>query len=133
MLLSSPICEDSFSGNILLKKTLKKEHKIPSEGAALHYSAQNSKINISVLLTYTERLRNFGFWHEQLIAESLGKKNTGFTLYVYLYLLFTSLFFYYNLLMLICFNTQTQCKKHKPQTNIRPLHPHWCVPTVTKW
>ncbi len=63
----------------LLKKTLKKEHKIPSEGAALHYSAQNSKINISVLLTYTERLRNFGFWHEQLIAESLGKKNTGFT------------------------------------------------------
>ena len=63
----------------LLKKTLKKEQKIPSEGAALHYSAQHSKINISVLLTYTERLRNFGFWHEQLIAESLGKKNTGFT------------------------------------------------------
>tara|TARA_B100000949_G_C14281287_1_gene451965 strand:- start:2035 stop:3288 length:1254 start_codon:yes stop_codon:yes gene_type:complete len=63
----------------LLKKTLKKEQKIPSEGAALHYSAQNSKINITVLLTYTERLRNFGFWHEQLIAESLGKKNTGFT------------------------------------------------------
>ena len=62
-----------------MKKTLKKEQKIPSEGAALHYSAQNSKINISVLLTYTERLRNFGFWHEQLIAESLGKKNTGFT------------------------------------------------------
>ena len=31
------------------------------------------------MLTYTERLRNFGFWHEQLIAESLGKKNSGFT------------------------------------------------------
>ncbi len=63
----------------LLKKFLKKQQSIPSEGAALHYAAQNSKINISVLLTYTERLRNFGFWHEQLIAESLGKKNKGFT------------------------------------------------------
>ena len=63
----------------LLKKFLTKQQKIPSEGAALHYAAQNSKINISVLLTYTERLRNFGFWHEQLIAESLGKKNIGFT------------------------------------------------------
>ena len=63
----------------LLNKSLKKQRKVPSEGAALHHAAQNSKINISVLLTYTERLRNFGFWHEQLIAESLGKKNTGFT------------------------------------------------------
>ena len=63
----------------LLEKSLKKQQSIPSEGAALHYAAQNSKINISVLLTYTERLRNFGFWHEQLIAESLGKKNKGFT------------------------------------------------------
>jgi len=63
----------------LLKKSLTKQQRSPSEGAALHYAAQNSKINISVLLTYTERLRNFGFWHEQLIAESLGKKNMGFT------------------------------------------------------
>ena len=60
-------------------KYLKKQQIIPSEGAALHYAAQNSKINISVLLTYTERLRNFGYWHEQLVAESLGKKNKGFT------------------------------------------------------
>ena len=63
----------------LLSKSLKKKMLVPYEGAALHYAAQNSKINISVLLTYTERLRNFGFWHEQLIAESLGKKNLGFT------------------------------------------------------
>ena len=63
----------------LLYKSLKKQQKIASEGAALHFVAQNSKINISVLLTYTERLRNFGFWHEQLIAESLGKENMGFT------------------------------------------------------
>ena len=63
----------------LLNEYLKKQQIIPSEGAALHYAAQNSKINISVLLTYTERLRNFGYWHEQLIAESLGKKNKGFT------------------------------------------------------
>ena len=63
----------------LLDKSLKKQENAPFEGAALHYAAQNSKINISVLLTYTERLRNFGFWHEQLIAESLGKKNSGFT------------------------------------------------------
>ena len=63
----------------LLKKSLTKQQRSPSEGAALHYAAQNSKINISVLLTYTERLRNFGIWHEQLIAESLGKKNMGFT------------------------------------------------------
>ncbi len=63
----------------LLNKSLKKQQKTPFEGAALLYAAQNSKINISVLLTYTERLRNFGYWHEQLIAESLGKKNKGFT------------------------------------------------------
>jgi len=63
----------------LLNKYLKKQQIIPSEGAALHYAAQSSKINISVLLTYTERLRNFGYWHEQLVAESLGKKNKGFT------------------------------------------------------
>ena len=63
----------------LLNEYLKKQQIIPSEGAALHYVAQSSKINISVLLTYTERLRNFGYWHEQLIAESLGKKNKGFT------------------------------------------------------
>ena len=63
----------------LLNKSLKKQQKTPFEGAAILYAAQNSKINISVLLTYTERLRNFGFWHEQLIAESLGKKNSGFT------------------------------------------------------
>tara|TARA_B100000029_G_scaffold476009_1_gene519791 strand:+ start:6649 stop:7902 length:1254 start_codon:yes stop_codon:yes gene_type:complete len=63
----------------MLDKCLKKKEKTPSEGAAIHFIAQKSKINISVLLTYTERLRNFGFWHEQLIAESLGKKNVGFT------------------------------------------------------
>tara|TARA_Y100000590_G_scaffold104575_1_gene118979 strand:+ start:968 stop:2221 length:1254 start_codon:yes stop_codon:yes gene_type:complete len=63
----------------LLNNFLKKKETTAFEGAALHYAAQNSKINISVLLTYTERLRNFGFWHEQLVAESLGKKNSGFT------------------------------------------------------
>jgi len=63
----------------LINEFLKKKHKISCEGSAIHYAAQNSKINISVLLTYTERLRNFGYWHEQLIAESLGKKNLGFT------------------------------------------------------
>ncbi|PPR35520.1 MAG: Glucose-6-phosphate isomerase [Alphaproteobacteria bacterium MarineAlpha6_Bin3] len=62
-----------------LNKSLKKQEKIAFEGAALHFAAQKSKINISVLLTYTERLRNFGYWHEQLIAESLGKNNSGFT------------------------------------------------------
>ena len=63
----------------LLKKSLKKVQTTPFEGAALHFAAQKSRINISVLLTYTERLRNFGYWHEQLMAESLGKKNSGFT------------------------------------------------------
>ncbi len=63
----------------MLNQCLKKKEKIPLEGAAIHFIAQKSKINISVLLTYTERLRNFGFWHEQLVAESLGKKNIGFT------------------------------------------------------
>jgi len=63
----------------ILSESLNKKQKIPFEGAILHYVAQNSKINISVLLTYTERLRNFGYWYEQLMAESLGKKNLGFT------------------------------------------------------
>tara|TARA_B100000029_G_scaffold495518_1_gene560581 strand:+ start:881 stop:2128 length:1248 start_codon:yes stop_codon:yes gene_type:complete len=36
-------------------------------------------ININVLFTYSEALKNFGIWYRQLWAESLGKQGKGIT------------------------------------------------------
>ncbi len=47
-------------------------------GAALHRALQlQFGINIMVTMPYTSRLRLFGFWLQQLWAESLGKEGQG--------------------------------------------------------
>ncbi len=52
----------------------------PIEGAAMTILMhQLSNININVIFTYSESLRNFGMWHRQLWSESLGKNNLGTT------------------------------------------------------
>lgn len=39
----------------------------------------DKNISQTVMMPYSSKLRNFSFWFTQLWAESLGKKNTGFT------------------------------------------------------
>ena len=40
---------------------------------------QLNNLNINVIFTYSESLRNFGMWYRQLWSESLGKNNLGTT------------------------------------------------------
>ena len=50
----------------------------PARGAALIVGLANRrKINTSVLMPYSDRLRCFGLWYRQLVAESLGKNGKG--------------------------------------------------------
>jgi len=39
--------------------------------------AKRRKIITNVMMPYSDRLRNFGFWYRQLVAESLGKGGEG--------------------------------------------------------
>ena len=39
--------------------------------------AKRRKITTNVLMPYSDRLRSFGFWYRQLVAESLGKGGEG--------------------------------------------------------
>ena len=58
-----------------LNKNLK-----PIESAVIMVLMQKYfNININVLFTYSEALKNFGIWYRQLWAESLGKKGNGIT------------------------------------------------------
>jgi glucose-6-phosphate isomerase len=50
----------------------------PARGAALIVGlAKRRKITTSILMPYCDRLRCFGLWYQQLVAESLGKEGTG--------------------------------------------------------
>lgn len=52
----------------------------PAEGAALAVGLQRERgISQSVLMTYGDRLADFGLWYRQLWAESLGKDGQGTT------------------------------------------------------
>ena len=42
-------------------------------------SLNKKKINISVMMPYVDRLKNFSSWYKQLWAESIGKDNKGIT------------------------------------------------------
>ena len=56
-----------------------KDHLISSQ---LMISLQNlRKINLSVLMTYSDSLYYFGKWYLQLWAESIGKNSKGITAY----------------------------------------------------
>jgi len=41
------------------------------------YTLYSKKINNSIILNYNSNLNDLGFWYQQLVAESLGKKGKG--------------------------------------------------------
>lgn len=45
--------------------------------AAIQQLAQRRRWHISVLVCWSKALETFGFWHDQLVAESLGKQGRG--------------------------------------------------------
>jgi len=47
------------------------------ENVACIYTLISKKINNSVILNYDSNLNNLGYWYQQLVAESLGKKGKG--------------------------------------------------------
>jgi glucose-6-phosphate isomerase len=63
--------------NSVLKKNLKKD--LINNAATLLTLMKKSKINTHVSLIYSHNLLNYGFWHQQLLAESIGKNGKDFT------------------------------------------------------
>ncbi|MDH3324418.1 MAG: hypothetical protein OEL89_02170 [Candidatus Peregrinibacteria bacterium] len=47
--------------------------------ATAQFIATKKNLNTHVLWTYSEKIKSFGFWVEQLLAESTGKKGSGIT------------------------------------------------------
>lgn len=67
-----------FQGiNFVLKKDLKKN--LINNAATLLTLMTKSKIDTHVSLIYSHNLLNYGFWHQQLLAESIGKNGKDFT------------------------------------------------------
>ena len=63
--------------NSVLKKDLKKN--LINNAATLLTLITKSKIDTHVSLIYTHNLLNYGYWHQQLLAESIGKNGKDFT------------------------------------------------------
>ncbi len=63
--------------NSILKKDLKKN--LINNAATLLTLITKSKINSHVSLIYSHNLLNYGYWHQQLLAESIGKNGNDFT------------------------------------------------------
>ena len=63
--------------NSVLKKDLKKN--LINNAATLLTLIKKSKINTHVSLIYSHNLLNYGYWHQQLLAESIGKNGKDFT------------------------------------------------------
>jgi glucose-6-phosphate isomerase len=63
--------------NSVLKKNLKKD--LINNAATLLTLMTGSKIDIHVSLIYSHKLLNYGYWHQQLLAESIGKNGKDFT------------------------------------------------------
>ena len=62
-----------------LKKLIKNKNFISSliQNVASIYTLNAKKIKNSVILNYDSSLDDLGFWYQQLVAESLGKKGKG--------------------------------------------------------
>ena len=61
-------------------KTLIRNKKFISSlihNVAAIYTLNLKKINNSIILNYNSNLNDLGFWYQQLVAESLGKKGKG--------------------------------------------------------
>lgn len=52
------------------------EENISFQLAAIQYLANQSGVNINILMPYTNRLRTLADWYSQLLAESIGKEET---------------------------------------------------------
>jgi glucose-6-phosphate isomerase len=63
--------------NSVLKKDLKKN--LIKNAATLLTLTTKSKIDTHVSLIYSHNLINYGYWHQQLLAESIGKNGKDFT------------------------------------------------------
>jgi glucose-6-phosphate isomerase len=63
--------------NSVLKKDLKKN--LIKNAATLLTLITKSKIDTHVSLIYSHNLMNYGYWYQQLLAESIGKSGKDFT------------------------------------------------------
>ena len=63
--------------NSVLKNDLKKN--LINNAATLLTLMTRSKIDTHVSLIYSHNLLNYGYWHQQLLAESIGKNGKDFT------------------------------------------------------
>ena len=62
-----------------LEKLIKNKNFISSliQNVAYIYTFISRKINNSIILNYDSNLNDLGYWYQQLVAESLGKKGKG--------------------------------------------------------
>ena len=62
-----------------LKMLIKNKNFVSSliQNVAGIYTLNSKKINNSVILNYDSGLNDLGYWYQQLVAESLGKKGKG--------------------------------------------------------
>ena len=63
--------------NSVLKGNLKKD--LIKNTAIILSLMKKSKIDTYVSLIYSNNLLNYGYWHQQLLAESIGKNSKGIT------------------------------------------------------
>ena len=62
-----------------LKRLINNKNFISSliQNVASIYTLNSKKVNNSVILNYDSNLNDLGYWYQQLVAESLGKKGKG--------------------------------------------------------
>ena len=62
-----------------LRNLLKNKNFVSAliQNVAYIYTLVSKKINNSVILSYDSSLNDLGYWYQQLVAESLGKKGKG--------------------------------------------------------
>ena len=63
----------------VLDPVSQKSDSVPAIGAALQVALRDKNFSQSVLLAYGDDFSEFGLWHRQLWAESLGKNGQGTT------------------------------------------------------
>ena len=62
-----------------LKKLINNKNFVTTliQNVACIYTLTSKKINNSVIMNYDSNLNDLGYWYQQLVAESLGKKGKG--------------------------------------------------------
>ena len=63
----------------VLNSVSKENEPLPAIGAAIHVALRDKSFSQTVLLAYGDAFSEFGLWHRQLWAESLGKNGQGTT------------------------------------------------------